>query len=192
MPVFLQNIDLFLFQLFNMTLANPLFDKLMPFVTHQQNWNMVYIILLVWLLWKGGRNGRIAFVLLIITIICADQLSSSFIKSWVARPRPCHNLTTLRLLVDCGSGYSFPSSHAVNNFAAAVILSYFYKEYKVVLFTIASVVAFSRVYVGVHFPIDIVSGAFIGYIVAKLILLVYKRLADKYSSIALIQKIGSK
>lgn len=192
MPVFLQNIDLFLFQLFNMTLANPLFDKLMPFVTQQQNWNMVYIILLIWLLWKGGRTGRIAFVLLIITIICSDQLSSTFIKAWVARPRPCHSLTMLRLLVDCGSGYSFPSSHAVNNFAAAVILSYFYKQYRSVYFSIAAVVAFSRVYVGVHYPIDIVVGALIGFFVAKLILLIYVALARKYTYIALNQEVTLK
>ena len=192
MPVFLQNIDLFLFQLFNMTIANPFFDKLMPFVTQQQNWNMVYIILLVWLLWKGGRNGRIAFVLLIFTIICADQLSSNFIKSWVARPRPCHNLTMLRLLVDCGSGFSFPSSHAVNNFAAAVILSYFYKEYKVVLFTIASVVAFSRVYVGVHYPLDIIGGALIGYTFANLVLLIYGLFTKNSRQISPYVKNGQK
>ena len=192
MPVFLQNIDLLLFQLFNLTLANPLFDKLMPFVTQQQNWNLVYIILLVWRLWKGGRNGRVAFVLLIVTIICADQLSSNFIKSLVARPRPCHNLTMIRLLVDCGSGFSFPSSHAVNNFAAAAILSYFYKEFKVVLFSIASVVAFSRVYVGVHYPVDIIAGAIIGFFVANVLLFAYEKLAIKYSSNAPNEKIGSK
>lgn len=176
----IQNIDCYLFHLFNSTLINPLFDKLMPLITQQQNWNITYILLIILLLWKGGKNGRILFAMILITIIISDQLSSNLIKSFVARPRPCHTLLKVRLLIDCGPGYSFPSSHAVNNFALAVILAYFYSGYRYLFYAIAFLIAYSRVYVGVHYPIDVISGALIGIIIANILLFIYRIIAEKY------------
>jgi undecaprenyl-diphosphatase len=169
---FIQTIDTWLFHLINGGIANPLFDKIMPFITENQHWLLVYIILFVWLLWKGGKTGRICAAVLIITIIISDQVSSSIIKDYVARLRPCHVLSDVRLLVPCGSGKSFPSSHAVNTFAAAVVLSHYYRKYIWLLFGIAATISFSRIYVGVHYPFDVIGGAcfglLVGYFVAFL------------------------
>lgn len=165
---FIQAIDLWLFHIFNTAISNSIFDKLMPFITEQKNWNLVYIFLIGWLLWKGGAKGRICAFALLIGVGISNEISSHFLKNLIERPRPCHSLENLRLLVDCGPGKSFPSSHAVNNFVMAGILSYFYKEYKIVLFILATMVAFSRVYVGVHYPFDSIGGALIGLFLAAI------------------------
>jgi undecaprenyl-diphosphatase len=167
---YITNIDIFLFRFLNSGIANPVFDIVMPFITNLKYWYPVYIILIVGLLWKGGKRGRICVLALLITITVSDQLSSSIIKELVGRLRPCHILSDVRLLVPCGGGKSFPSSHAVNNFAAAVVLFYYYRKYTWLYFSLAGLVAFSRIYVGVHYPMDVLGGAFIGSAVAVIMI----------------------
>ena len=158
----LYKLDVAVFYFINHTLANPVFDKFFPFITEVKNWYIAYIILFLILIIKGGRIGRIAASGSLIMITASDQLSSFFIKHLVERIRPCNILPDVRVLVGATSSYSFPSSHAVNNFAAA---TYFYKvfpKYKWPLYIVAFLLAFSRPYVGVHYPSDIIAGAVIG------------------------------
>jgi len=162
---FLYSIDVAIFFFINHTLANPVLDWLMPFLTdlNKQKPVLVVVILLVgWILWKGGAKGRATIGVLIVTIIISDQFSSSFLKDIFDRVRPCKALEGVRMLVSCGSGFSFPSSHAVNNFAGAYVISHFYKKQKWYWFTFAALVALSRSYVGVHYPSDILAGGIIG------------------------------
>jgi undecaprenyl-diphosphatase len=168
---FFYSIDLAVFYFINHNLANILFDDVMPFLTDYAKFGLVRFgaaLLIMWLLVRGGVKGRIAVATLVLTIVISDQLSSTFIKAWIARPRPCHPniLNDVRLLVGCGGGFSFPSSHAVNNFAGAFVLSYFYPKTKRWLMIFAGTIAFSRVYVGVHYPFDVLAGAAIGLGVA--------------------------
>lgn len=151
----------------------------MPFITTNNHWILVYILVVISLLWKGGKKGKICVLMLFIIITLSDQISSSLIKEAVGRIRPCHVLSDINLLVPCGGGKSFPSSHAVNNFAAALTLSHFYREYKWVFFSIAAFIAFSRVYVGVHYPLDIISGAVLGLLISFCIILLYTRLSNR-------------
>jgi len=162
---FLQNLDAGLFHVINGTLQNPVFDVLMPFITDLNKHTTVLIIvsiLLVLLFVKGGRRGKYAVVVLAFGILLSDQLNRSVAKFILARPRPCHVLQHVHLLVSCGSGYSFPSSHAVNNFCGAIILAFFFPRASVWLYSFAAVVCFSRVYVGVHYPADVLGGAVLG------------------------------
>lgn len=173
---FLYSIDVSLFYFVNHGMSNNVFDLLMPFVTDLNKNKVVLVtVLLLWgyLLVKGGEGGRIAALLLIPTIVFSDQLNSSFIKFLFERIRPCHVLPDVDLLVGCGSGYSFPSSHAVNNFAGAFVLSFFLPKAKWGLFVFASVVAFSRVYVGVHYPSDVIGGAILGIACGLIIIALY-------------------
>lgn len=180
MPDFIQYTDEFLMRILNVGFANSLFDSAMPFVTNMQNWILVYVCYLGYLLWKGGANGRLCVAMITLTLLVSDPISSQLIKGAVGRLRPCHSLDWIRVLVDCGPGKSFPSSHAVNNFAVAFVLSYFFKQYKYVFYSIAAFIAYSRVYVGVHYPVDIISGAAIGVLISWILMKLYVLLEKKY------------
>jgi len=165
MADFLYGIDVAVFTFVNRTLQNAAFDVLMPFLTDlNRNKPALVVVALLWvlLLVKGGRPGRIAALLLIPTIAVSDQLSSSVLKPLIDRARPCHELLDVHLLVGCGGGRSFPSSHAVNNFAGAWVLAHYIPKMGWIFFSIAGLVAFSRVSVGVHYPSDVIGGAVIG------------------------------
>jgi undecaprenyl-diphosphatase len=171
--------DVAVFRFFNQTLATGVGDVLWPLITDYDKLLVVRIAigaLLLTLLIRGGLRGKTAVLLLVVVITCSDQLSSSVIKGIVQRPRPCHTvdgvpvLSDVHLLVGCGSGKSFPSSHAVNNFAAATLFAWFYRRGLWAFFAWAAIVAISRVAVGVHYPSDVIGGAAIGTLVALVLI----------------------
>ena len=173
---FLNSLDITMFRFINGSLSNPVLDFLMPFITDLNKQRLVLVLVIVIILWmliRGSRRVRIAAVLLVVTIIFSDQLSSSVIKNCFDRPRPCRTLQNVHLLVSCGSGFSFPSSHAVNNFAGALILAFFLPRANWWFFGFAFIVAFSRIYVGVHYPFDVIGGAVIGLFCAGCVLLLF-------------------
>ena len=130
----------------------------------QDIWIIPILLGIIILSIKGGTKGRIASIVLIIGVILADYSSAQIIKPYFQRLRPSHDiLDQIRLLVPKGGRYGFVSSHAANMYVSATILGYFYSKQKRLFFTIASLVAFSRVYVGVHYPADIVFGGLLGY-----------------------------
>ena len=176
MADFFYEIDLWLFQLFNGTCSNAFFDKLMPFITDLNHWIIAWTAMFVWLFWKGGKKGRIAAIALILTVVVTDQLNSGFLKELFGRIRPCHVLDDINLLINCGGGKSFPSSHAANMYAVAVILSFYFRQYRYVYFFLAAAIAFSRIYVGVHYPFDVMGGAVVGLITGNVILLVFNNI----------------
>lgn len=172
----INDLDLHLFRFFNWRIHNAFFDFVMPILTDLNKQRFVLVIVAlayVWMMIKGSRQIRIALLLLIVTIACTDQLSSFVIKHMFERPRPCHVLQNVRLLVGCGSGFSFPSSHAVNNCAAAFVLAYFIPRGTWWFFGFAATVAFSRIYVGVHYPLDVLGGAIIGLMCGACVLWAY-------------------
>jgi len=167
----LSDIDTAIFVFFNQTLANPIGDTLWPLITdYDKLWpvRIVLAIVWVWLLWKGGTKGRTVALLLIPLLILSDKLNSAILKELFDRARPCHDINGLpvvpgvHLLVGCGPGNSFPSSHAVNNFAVAMLFASFYPAYRWALFGWAGLVALSRCMVGVHYPFDVIVGALVG------------------------------
>ncbi|MDA3862032.1 MAG: phosphatase PAP2 family protein [Melioribacteraceae bacterium] len=159
---FLYNIDLAIFTFLNQTISNPLFDKFFPFITDVKNWYIAFIILWFTTIFKGGRIGKISAVGAILLIAVSDQISSSMLKPFFERVRPCNVIENVNILVNCTRSYSMPSSHAVNNFAVATFFSRLFPKLKVILFVVATLVALSRPIVGVHYFSDIFIGAFIG------------------------------
>ena len=158
------NVDKKIFTFFNSSIANTVFDIFFPIITNQDIWIIPILLGIIILSIKGGTKGRIASIVLIIGVILADYSSAQIIKPYFQRLRPSHDiLDQIRLLVPKGGRYGFVSSHAANMYVSATILGYFYSKQKRLFFTIASLVAFSRVYVGVHYPADIVFGGLLGY-----------------------------
>ena len=147
----LVQIDHKLFHIFNGVISNPIFDFIMPFITNQNNWLIPFLILIYCLLFRGEKRGRSTFAILIITTILIDAVAAQFIKPMIGRIRPSHAIPEMiNLLVPTGGKFSFVSNHAANAFGLSVILGYFYPAWKWKVTTLAFIIAFSRVYVGVH------------------------------------------
>tara|TARA_B110000014_G_C20115228_1_gene588791 strand:- start:755 stop:1354 length:600 start_codon:yes stop_codon:yes gene_type:complete len=146
-------------------------DHIMPFITDADNWILPILLLIVILGFKGGKRGKIALSVLIISLSITDSICAQILKPFFERIRPSHiAIEGVNLLVSKGGKWSMPSNHASNMFSLAVILTYFYDRFKVPLFSLATLIAISRVYVGVHYPADVVVGAFIGYSISWLII----------------------
>jgi len=170
----LVEIDKKLMVFLNKTISNCIFDILMPIITNQNFLAFIGIILIIYLGCFGGKKGRITLMILLFAAGISDAICAQIIKPWAGRIRPSHEfIDYINLLVSKGGKWSFPSNHSANSFAFATVLSYFYEKNKIMLFWIASLIAFSRVYVGVHYPMDIFFGGLIGYTISWIILSIW-------------------
>jgi undecaprenyl-diphosphatase len=175
----MSGLDLHLFQVINKDLSNAVFDVLMPFVTDPGHFviplTLVGIGLSVW----GGGKGRLVVVMALLLLVVSNAASEA-IKSVFERPRPCLAVEAVRLLVGCSQGsFSFPSSHASNITAQALFFAGSYRPLAVPLFVVAGAVGYSRVYVGVHYPVDVVGGALVGLACGALFILL-KRAVEQH------------
>jgi len=167
----LDQIDRSILYIINDTLANPIFDLFFTTITNEHLWAIPVLIGLLALIVRGGRRGQIAAVLVLITASATDATVVQIIKPAIARLRPSHALgDTINLLVPKGGRYGFVSAHAANIFAGTTVLSYFYTQWKKPLLFLAFSVALSRVYVGVHYPGDMLFGGLFGYGMAWLVI----------------------
>jgi undecaprenyl-diphosphatase len=127
----------------------------------------LYVLILVFFIFKFRKYAFIPIIGLALSVGAADYITSGIIKPSVDRVRPC-NVPELQANIHapCRNSPSFPSSHAANHFAIAIFLSFFlngkWRAIKYVLYVWAFAIAYSRVYVGVHYPFDVTMGAIIG------------------------------
>lgn len=106
----------------------------------------------------------------------ADSTSYYLIKNNVQRDRPERVMTNVQLRTHSHSGYSFPSNHAANIFAGALVIRYMYPHLRSLVYIIAILIAYSRIYVGVHFPLDVIGGAVVGYLSGLITLTIGNRI----------------
>lgn len=158
----MSGLDLHLFRVINGDLSNAVFDSLMPFITDPGPFVIPLTLIGVGLVVWGGWKGRLLVVMALLLLVVSNAVSEQ-LKQLFQRPRPCLALETVRLLVGCSkTNFSFPSSHASNITAQALLFAYSYRPIAVPLFLVAAAVGYSRVYVGVHYPIDVVGGILVG------------------------------
>lgn len=169
-------LDIKLFYLINNDTRNWVFDFLMPLITNRNNWWGLIAVVVFYLLFFGGKKGRVAVVAIAVAVGISDYTASSLIKPFFSRIRPCNALEGVNILVNCTSSYAFPSSHASNICALAVAGSFYFRKAMLPLFILAFLIGYSRVYVGVHYPLDVLGGFVWGGMVAGGIVLVERRI----------------
>ena len=170
----LNQIDRSILYFINNNLSNPIFDLFFTTITNEHLWAIPVLIGLMALIVRGGKRGKIAAVLVLIAASATDKTVVEIIKPAIGRLRPSHALgDTINLLVPKGGRYGFVSAHAANIFAGTTVLSYFYEQWKKPLLFLAFSVAVSRVYVGVHYPGDVLFGGLFGYGMAWVIITVW-------------------
>lgn len=169
-------------------LGTSTFDAFWLFITGKWNAIPMYAILLVVLYKKLQlKKTLITIVLIAVLITCTDQLANLF-KHGFERFRPCHNeslVDLMRLVKEhCGGRYSYFSAHAASSMALAVFLGNVLKsEVKYLFYFLivwALLVGYSRIYIGVHFPADVITGFFLGTIIALLLYKLWGWLILKY------------
>jgi undecaprenyl-diphosphatase len=161
-------------------MANPLFDNIMLWVREASFWWPLYLFFFAFVLLNFGRKGFFWVVFFILTVAVCDQ-AGGFIKHWIQRPRPCNDpfmsqFIKLRLAY-CSPSFSFTSNHAANHFGIAIFIHRTFKEIKGFktwwLFIWAAIVCYAQMYVGIHYPTDIIGGMFLGLFSGAIIAKIY-------------------
>jgi undecaprenyl-diphosphatase len=180
-------IDTSLFYILNNKATNVVFDFLMPILTNLDYWKIPLAMIVVLLAIFGKRKGRVAVVLLVLGVALSDQICNTVVKPLVGRIRPCNVLENVRLLVNGTKSLSFPSSHATNIFTGTLILSSIYRRLKIPLIIIATLVAYSRIYVGVHYPLDVLIGSLLGILSALITISIYRVFSRRFPKIGYVE-----
>ncbi|MSQ79444.1 MAG: phosphatase PAP2 family protein [Flavobacteriaceae bacterium] len=180
-----------LFRLLNQGLANDFFDWLMPLVCEKWLWLPIYFLLAFSVFQKFSWKGVLVFVSAIgVCILLSDAVVANLFKHFFERIRPCNDETTqVRLLVKCGSGYSFISAHATNHFSLAILFASLFSAGRkwvwVAWLLWAVMIAFGRVYVGVHWPTDVFCGAALGISSGLVVVLLFRRYVSNWAGLSI-------
>lgn len=166
--------DTWLLYAINHGLSVQFLDPVFIAITTSRYWIPVWIVLLLWLVWKGGVEGRWCAATLVVSVALLDPMSHHLLKETIARLRPYEVLPDIHRLVGSGGG-SFPSNHAMSTAAAATILGAYYRRWRWVFYSVSFVIGFSRLYCGVHWPSDVVCGWALGILAGGGLIMLTRR-----------------
>lgn len=168
--------DQYFFRMFNSQLAHPFLDLILPNITdlHQNMILMMYVLpvgLVLWLVYSRLKCVK-TLLGIVVAVAMSDAICYHVIKKNVQRERPEKVMTDVILRTHSHSGSSFPSNHASNVFAAAFVVRYMYPHMRSFVYLVALLIAYSRIYVGVHFPLDVFVGSALGWLCGLLTIFV--------------------
>ncbi len=190
----IQALDTQLLLFVNHNIANPVFDVLMPALTLRGYLLIIPFLLAMFLRGAKQKNDRgktyLAAALWAFLVACCAVYLAGFVEDWmkdaVARVRPCNAIEGLRLILPCPRSYSMPSGHAITSFAFAMPLFLLTRQYVISIWRLyplilASLIAFSRIYLGVHYPTDVLMGAILGALIGLLLAVLYQLIVTEES-----------
>lgn len=172
----LQKIDTNLFILLNSIFSCTFLNYFFVAITDARFWIAPAVVAAVLYIKQDQKKALIVLILSIIAVAISDPVSSQIFKPLVHRPRPCHPdffVNGAHMLFGFKSSLSFPSSHSTNVFALALIFTMFYPSRWIWFFLFAALIGFSRIYVGVHYPGDVLGGAILGTLIAGIVYIGY-------------------
>lgn len=172
-----QGADEAVFRQLHLIWRHPALDPIFRLLTDPGKLLVPLLLILLGALWMERRRGLIALVVLVATIAVADQTSAKLLKPAFARSRPSVALADSKPLFGVRGSYSFPSVHATNSFAAALVLDAVFPGGRAALLTVAGLVSYSRIYVGDHWPSDTLAGALWGSLIGLAGRFGFRRLA---------------
>lgn len=180
----LQQADLWLLLLINQSGGNALFDVVLPVLRQSLVWVPLYVYLITWGIMNLGAKGKWWIIAAIMTVALSDRLSSGFFKPVFARLRPCNDPDVMNQIIlrlpRCSGAFSFTSSHAANHFALAMfvyltLVPMYDKKLVRWMFVWAAAISYAQMYVGVHYPLDVIGGMAVGLFSGWLVAKVYSK-----------------
>ena len=172
----LPEIDTLIFLFINKHIQNGLLDTLMTVITERAY--LFFLPFFLWFLLKDRKKTLLVLLLALVSLTVSDWVGNS-LKYYFERVRPCHVAEGVRVLVGCSNSFSMPSNHATNAFAFAIpFLVMFQNKLRHAFLAVALLVGISRIYVGVHYPSDVLAGALLGSALALSVVWLYKWSSD--------------
>ena len=175
-------IDYTLWYYMNTRWHTSVFDAILPYLRNQWFWAPLYLFLAIFMPMNFGRKGYIWCLAFLASFGLSDYSSGALFKPFFHRIRPCNNpylAEIVHIIVPCGGGNSFPSSHATNHFClgvfAAITLQKRFKWIWIPALLWAFSISYSQIYVGVHFPLDVFVGSLLGITIGTITGMLFNR-----------------
>lgn len=169
---YLQGFDIKMLNLINKRFRYTVLDRIMPLITTLGNGGIVWLIISIYLM--KDENHRIEGYMVIASLIVTTIIGEGIIKHLIKRTRPNAIIKGNRLLIKKPITYSFPSGHTASSFAAAGIFFSMDNKFSILIIILASLIAFSRIYLNVHYPTDVFTGIILGLLCSKLVVTMFQ------------------
>jgi len=172
----IQNLDNSILVYIKNNMHGYIMDKAMLIITSLGNVGIIWAVISI-LLMSNKKYRNIGFMALG-ALILSTILGEGILKHVVKRIRPSADIPAVNLLISKPLSYSFPSGHTTSSFAVAGVLAKYFKPYSVEFFSLATLIAFSRLYLYVHYPTDVLAGIVLGLICSKMTIYFFNRMSQ--------------